>query len=177
MSDHDRANPPPVPERWKQDKLREALDRLGAREVAERASDGWMIELPVGTEIGGRAQWKARHYRFAGNVMVSMHWPGDETLEQTSQDVEKVMGTLVDLSLLRLPLSRSAVLLLCETPPSKIFTALLETLDPRRMSFEVIDLVEGRGWAWDARDGRVTEIRQASPKKKDAGGGPQRPKT
>lgn len=164
MSDQDRAKPPPVPERWKQDKLREALERLGAREVAERASDGWMIELPVGTEIGGRAQWKARHYRFGGNVLVSMHWPGDETQEQSSQDVETVMATLVELSMLRLPLSRSAVLLLTETPPSKIFTALIATLDPRRMSFEVTDLVESRGWAWDARDGRVTEFRQARPK-------------
>ena len=168
MSDHERekAKPPPVPDRWKQDKLREALDRLGARDVAERASDGWALELPVGDEIGGRAQWKARHYRFGGNVLVSMHWPGDETQEQSASDVETVMATLVEVSMLRLPLSRSAVLLLSETPPSKIFTALMETLDPRRMSFEVIDLAESRGWAWDARDGRVTEFRLARPKKK-----------
>ena len=45
-------------------------------------------------------------------------------------------------------------------------TALMETLDPRRMSFEVVDLAESRGWAWDARDGRVTEFRLARPKKK-----------
>jgi hypothetical protein len=157
--------PPEIPERWKRDTLKEGLARLGSKELADRASEGWTIPLPGDPTPGARGGWKARHYRFGGNVLVAIH-PGAERAEEaTREEYEALMEVLVERSLVRLPLSRYAVLLLSETPPADLFRALLEALDPRRVSFLVFDVTESRGWAWDARDGRVTDIVQARAKR------------
>jgi hypothetical protein len=167
MQDDDRGAPPKqpeVPERWKRDTLKEALARLDSRELADRASEGWPVALPGDTAPGARGGWKARHYRFGGNVLVAVH-PGEGGGESTREEYEAVMAALVDRSLVRLPLSRHAVLLFTEAGAGDVFRALMEAVDPRRISFEVVDLVEGRGWAWDARDGRVTDVVQARAKR------------
>lgn len=165
MSSEDKPAPVEIPARWKRETLKDALERLGAKEIADRASDGWPLPSLPDPTPGARGGWKARHYRFGGNVLVAIHPGGEETTDVTREDYELLMEVLVELSLVRLPLSRYAVLMLCERGAGDVFRALLETLDPRRLSFEVIDLVEGRGWAWDSRDGRVTDIVQTRPKR------------
>ena len=165
MSDEDKPAPPEIPERWKRDTLKEALARLGSKELADRASDGWNVALPGDPTPGARGGWKARHYRFGGNVLVAIDPGGERSEEVGREEYEAMMRVLVEASLVRLPLSRYAALLLTEKPPGDVFRALLEALDPRRISFLVFDMIDGRGWAWDARDGRVTDIVQARAKR------------
>jgi hypothetical protein len=128
-------------------------------EVIEEVSDDPRIRVPAPED----ADWSPRHHRFAGNLLVvaDIQFAGRDP--NTAAVYKDYVDCLEAIAAWRLPVSQFAFVLGTEQTAEQVFDAVLAAIGVRHHSICVVDLMDGSAVAWDAEDGRTTEIEPMAP--------------
>ena len=148
-----------IPKRWRVDTLRALVETTARREIIEEVTGDPRIHVRAPED----AAWTPRHHRFAGNILVvadiQFAGPGPNTASVYKDYVD----CLEAIAAWRLPVSQFAFVLGTEQTAEAVFDAVLAAIGVRHHSISVIDLLDGSAVAWDAEDGRTTEVEPMAP--------------